>query len=763
MPNADQVNQIILVALSDLQDPDWNPRPFLDEVEMQSLVDFIQAGGHIPPITLLKGSDQAPWDVISGKRRREAARRAGKTYIEAIKLDITLEEAKFLAIAANRDNKPFWLGEFVAIENLKLGNPNLKQVDIIAKLGWSKKRVSYAFNLTPLLTPASRSLIYQTAQPKVPARNFSGHENTPEIPPKTDWCLTEDVAIRLIPLSKIGPLEQAQALVERALQILVTQQLTGTQTDGLVAWALEGQDLEQFSPAVKVKKARKATTPKTGSHVVTHNKPATPEVAPSTTSATQASAAPTSSPTKVSEPKAATGQQPMSESEQLAWDVLLGISVLSKIKAKVKKGERPTFGEALLLLCDKLIHFTVKVIRFLVKHGIRGIFQGIKLVWHDIIEALKITRLYEPVRAMVILLACAFFIWFALEAYFHGWMRPVRMMGARLPLVSWIFRPSQPTPEPGMSPSGTQQAVIPPVENPISTPQVVPSAPVVSAPTKPRAKSKMAKAAPMPTVVIDKNIIETEVSALPPNCKVKPFVFETNGMGLDMASHRLSDVTDSEKFTALLGRDKKRILSVQPTSTSLMMTYTDAGVGGLLGNSKLEFYWEDVKYMQTADIELSPTNHLYQVTIVVNDLKQPLTFQSASAEHIQHFVSGMEAWLRAERHNNGVLVANLPAVNQGLVLNNDGVVTALWADSPADKAGIHLGDHLWGVDENAPQLKTKEILSALANLTPGDHPFYVVTPSLWDKAQADKNADPTSSFNPIKIKKILRVPPARAN
>ena len=40
-----QVPKIILVALTDLRDPDWNPRPFLDEAEMQSLVDFILSGG----------------------------------------------------------------------------------------------------------------------------------------------------------------------------------------------------------------------------------------------------------------------------------------------------------------------------------------------------------------------------------------------------------------------------------------------------------------------------------------------------------------------------------------------------------------------------------------------------------------------------------------------------------------------------------------------------------------------------------------------
>jgi S1-C subfamily serine protease len=41
----------------------------------------------------------------------------------------------------------------------------------------------------------------------------------------------------------------------------------------------------------------------------------------------------------------------------------------------------------------------------------------------------------------------------------------------------------------------------------------------------------------------------------------------------------------------------------------------------------------------------------------------------------------------------------MPYSLQGLRLTNDGVVDKLWADSPADKAGLQLGDHLWSIGE----------------------------------------------------------------
>ena len=273
MPDTPTLSQIILVALADLRDPDWNPRDFFDEEEMQNLMDFIQAGGRIEPIVIWTPSPEnaedepigPAWAVISGKRRREAYRRLGRTHIEAIPMDTPLKDAMFMALAANRDSKPFWLSEYKRIEGLKLRYGKLQQVEIIAKTGWKKKRVSYAVNLMALLNPASRKLIFQSAEKKVPARNFSEGENTRESAQTDSWRLTEDVAIRLIPLLDEKAPEASQAKAEQAVRIVIDHQLTGPQTGDLVAFALAGGDIAQYQPTAKVKKARTPSSKKSSS------------------------------------------------------------------------------------------------------------------------------------------------------------------------------------------------------------------------------------------------------------------------------------------------------------------------------------------------------------------------------------------------------------------------------------------------------------------------------------------------------------------
>jgi hypothetical protein len=268
LEGSQQVAQVILVALSDLRYPDWNPRTFFDEDEMRNLMDYITAGGRVPPIIIwlpsanATGTGTPPFDVISGKRRCEAYRRLGKTHIEAIKRDCTLEDAMFEAIASNRDSKPFWLNEYMAVEKIKLKFENVTQVDIIAHTGWPKKRVSYAINLIRLLNPTSRQLIDQPALKKVPRGNFSADEDEQDSPNSGIWRLPEKVACQLIPYLKKKPLPEAQTFAQQALQVMTSQQLTGPETKELLAWAASGRSLAQFNPTAKVKKARTASAPK---------------------------------------------------------------------------------------------------------------------------------------------------------------------------------------------------------------------------------------------------------------------------------------------------------------------------------------------------------------------------------------------------------------------------------------------------------------------------------------------------------------------
>ena len=55
-PEQPKIPDIRMIPLTDLFVPDWNPRDFMDEDEMQTLVDFIQAGGHVDRILVWKGA-----------------------------------------------------------------------------------------------------------------------------------------------------------------------------------------------------------------------------------------------------------------------------------------------------------------------------------------------------------------------------------------------------------------------------------------------------------------------------------------------------------------------------------------------------------------------------------------------------------------------------------------------------------------------------------------------------------------------------------
>jgi ParB/RepB/Spo0J family partition protein len=141
----------------DLYVPDWNPRKYIDEGEMQKLVAYRKNGGQVSPIWVWKGAGQAPWAIISGQRRWIADARLGKTHIAAIILDITLEEAMILAYASNTDSKPHWLESVTTIERLYKAQTKKSQDKLGAALGGvSGARVNLALKLAKGLNPASR-------------------------------------------------------------------------------------------------------------------------------------------------------------------------------------------------------------------------------------------------------------------------------------------------------------------------------------------------------------------------------------------------------------------------------------------------------------------------------------------------------------------------------------------------------------------------------------------------------------------------------
>jgi hypothetical protein len=229
-------------------------------------------------------------------------------------------------------------------------------------------------------------------------------------------------------------------------------------------------------------------------------------------------------------------------------------------------------------------------------------------------------------------------------------------------------------------------------------------------------------------------------------------------MNYDMASRRLEDLTDSEKYVVRLGRDKRKLLTITPSASNFVLTFPP----GLLDSvARLEIYWEDVKALHVNQIEVSsPTETqraqiIYQLALFVSDGKKPLIIQTNSAANLERLVSALEFDLKNSRGTYAP-ITGLPYLNQGLRLASDGKITTLWADSPMDKAGVKLGEIAWSLNQNTKQQQpVANLITGLQTLAPGMYDFYLVTTAEWAKALHDRDYNHSYSFNPARQKVLL--------
>ncbi len=257
----------------------------------------------------------------------------------------------------------------------------------------------------------------------------------------------------------------------------------------------------------------------------------------------------------------------------------------------------------------------------------------------------------------------------------------------------------------------------------------------------------------------DPKLLEQEIAALPKNCIVKAFpVLPDEGMPGDLAVSRLQDLTDADKYTMKLGGGTEKIMSISPTTTNLIVNYKSADALGVFldGSGQLNFFWEDVKYIHTdeVDVETKTPSVIYQCSLVVSGSKNPLTIQCASTEDLDHLVSTMQYFIRSSRLGRDTTLAGMPYPYQGLALNNDGVVEKLWAQSPMDKAGVVLGDHLWSVGK---VISEKQSRNDLEKGLQSASTFYLATSAEWEKALLARDPAQANSFRP-KLRKIALSP-----
>ncbi len=260
-----------MILLSDLVVPDWNPRKFKDPAEMRTLQAYMAKGGYIHRLLVWKGNGQAPYPIISGQRRFLAAGQLGWPQIECEELDITLEEAKIMAITSNAGAEVYWLDKYESWESVMKDHTDWTQDIWADKFGVEQQAVSRAKRLLTVLNGPARALIHDYMDKLEDAAGASSQnasnpqssgdsgvqeegsagsiyltsvkslEERDKLKSGNDdpWVLSENVAYQLVRLLAIKPPEKAQDLAYQSLQQILTNQMAAPQARALVQKHLE--------------------------------------------------------------------------------------------------------------------------------------------------------------------------------------------------------------------------------------------------------------------------------------------------------------------------------------------------------------------------------------------------------------------------------------------------------------------------------------------------------------------------------------------
>jgi hypothetical protein len=260
-----------MIPLSDLAVPDWNPRKFKDPAEMRTLQAYMAKGGYIHRLLVWKGNGQAPYPIISGQRRFLAAGLLGWTQIECEELDITLGEAKIMAITSNAGAEVYWLDKYESWESVMKDHTDWTQDIWADKFGVEQQAVSRAKRLLTVLNGPARALIHDYMDKLEDAAGASsqnasnpqssggsgvqeegsagsiyltsvkslGERDKLKSGNDDPWVLSENVAYQLVRLLAIKPPEKAQDLAYQSLQQILTNQMAAPQARALVQKHLE--------------------------------------------------------------------------------------------------------------------------------------------------------------------------------------------------------------------------------------------------------------------------------------------------------------------------------------------------------------------------------------------------------------------------------------------------------------------------------------------------------------------------------------------
>ena len=666
-----------------------------------------------------------------------------------------------------------WLKKLESAIQMRKENPKLTGVQLAAKLKGSTAHASYLSSLSDCLDQAAIDKIHQAAMANPP------------------FILSFNNARTLIRLN--GKVADLHAAVHAALDVIFSSRLATVQIEALVEWMVKGNSPETFKESETGKKDKSDKGSNKGKNQETQaDKPddltaQVMELADKANSEKARGDGQTAARDKLkallektieeakkegdSSHQEKEGKKSKSKSDaepSLFWEWMLGVKFMSQLKAKAKKGELTTH-EKILILTDKGL---IKPLGW-VFGNFGKLFKKMAIgLWHSVEEAAGKT--VKKILAVVLPLLFIIAIVWAVLAFFHfAVISPLHWIEAKVKSgFHWGEKSdeqpasSAATPPPAASSILPVQAVIHKVPQKKTEKPVMAYQPSIAFNTSDLSPtggstSPINNGDKSATTLYDPKLLEQEIAALPRNCMVKSFpVLTDEGMPGDLAVSRMQGVTDPDKYTMKIGSGTEKIISINTTTTNLTINYKSTDPFNLDSAGPLNFFWEDVLYIHTDEIEVEGKTpyKFYQLSLVVSGSKVALTIQCASTDDLKHLVSTMEYFIRNSRLGHDTALAGMPYPTQGVRLTNGCLVNWLWADSPMAKAGVKLGDMVWSVEKNAGLPPEREKLEAqLGALTSGPHDLFLVSPADREKGLVLMNQSHTTTFNPKRQKVSLQL------
>ncbi len=454
-------NPIVVQAipLAQIRPMPNQPRRVITQEAIDLMASSLTAIGQEDPVKVrpLTPEEKATsagveYELIGGHIRFAGAQKAGLATLNCQIWDVTPQVARRKARIDNQKTDMYWLDWVLEIEDRSKEADDPTQEAIAAEFGVSQDQVSRALRVAAGLTQASRDLLYASCVKLGPQK-----------------AITQNPIQALVTLG--DPLE-----VEKALPTVLDRKLTQPQVQALVA------SLKAGNPAHTHVTAPKASASRPQAEKQALRVPISPKPEMGTTPALHADSpiAGAKAPQESAQPSHAAHlvgeQQAMGSAETALYEAVAGVSVIAKIRSKIKKGERPNLFEVCLLAGYNLWHGLVWLVKNgfrLTKLTVKWTFKAIKFVWHLVMGLLKFFRVYQFAQAVAIIgLLIGLFIGGS-YVHEHGTRGLVHLVYTKIvpastPAPTPVIPTPQPTPQQPVSVVDVNPTV---VNTPVPTPE----------------------------------------------------------------------------------------------------------------------------------------------------------------------------------------------------------------------------------------------------------------------------------------------------